>query len=74
MPLRSTDTIAAIATPTGRGGIGVIRVSGLNVQSIAAELLGRVPKPRRAELHRFLDAAGQAIDSGLALYFNAPHS
>jgi tRNA modification GTPase len=74
MPFRSTDTIAAIATPTGRGGIGVIRVSGPNVQSIARDLLGRVPAQRRAELHRFHDAAGQTIDSGLALYFGGPHS
>jgi tRNA modification GTPase len=74
MTLHDTDTIAAIATPPGRGGIGVIRVSGPNVQHIARELLGRVPAPRRAELHRFQDATGDTIDSGLALLFNAPHS
>ena len=68
------DTIAAIATPAGRGGIGVVRVSGPAVPAIAEGLLGRVPVPRQAELHRFLDADGTPIDQGLALYFPAPRS
>lgn len=74
MPALDTDTIAAIATPPGRGGIGVVRVSGTHTQAIARELLGRVPQPRRAELHRFAAREGQPIDTGLALYFSAPHS
>jgi tRNA modification GTPase len=69
-----SDTIAAIATAPGRGGIGIVRVSGAGCRSIATTLLGRVPEPRTAELHRFLDVAGELIDEGLALYFPAPAS
>jgi len=68
------QTIAAIATAPGRGGIGVVRVSGPDCGAIAVALLGRVPEPRCAELRGFRDAAGVAIDTGLALYFPAPHS
>ena len=68
------DTIAAIATAPGRGGIGIVRVSGRDCRRIAEELLGRVPAPRTAELHRFFDADGEPIDEGLALYFPAPAS
>ena len=68
------DTIAAIATAAGRGGIGVVRVSGPGCRDIAATLLGRVPAPRSAELHRFLDAGGVPLDEGLALYFPGPAS
>jgi len=68
------DTIAAIATAPGRGGIGIVRVSGRDCSRIAEELLGRVPAPRTAELHRFFDADGEPIDEGLALYFPAPAS
>jgi tRNA modification GTPase len=68
------DTIAAVATPPGRGGVGVVRVSGLAARSIAEAVLGRVPKPRHAELHRFKDESGAVIDVGLALYFPAPQS
>ena len=63
------DTIAAIATPPGRGGIGIVRLSGSKVPEIAARLLGRLPEPRRAVFGKFLD-----IDEGIALYFPAPHS
>ncbi len=70
----AADTIAAIATPAGRGGIGVIRISGPAAPNIATQLLGRLPAPRRAELHPFRDAAGASIDTGLALYFDGPHS
>jgi tRNA modification GTPase len=70
----ATDTIAALATPPGRGGIGVIRVSGAATQDIARALLGSVPQVRRAELRKFTDAAGVTIDTGLALYFPAPNS
>jgi tRNA modification GTPase len=68
------DTIAAIATPAGRGGIGVVRVSGPGVGAIAEGVLGRVPAPRVATLAPFRDARGEAIDRGIALYFPAPHS
>ena len=68
------DTIAAIATPAGRGGIGVVRLSGPKVPEIAARILGFVPEPRRAVFGRFLDADGALVDEGIALYFPAPHS
>ncbi len=72
--MSGTDTIAAISTAPGRGGVGVVRVSGPAVPSIAAALLGRVPSPRRAELHTFTDGQGGPIDRGLALFFPRPHS
>ena len=68
------DTIAAIATPPGRGGIGVVRVSGPRAKAIAAAVLGEVPSPRHAALARFRAADGGAIDEGLALFFPAPRS
>ncbi len=68
------DTIAAPATPPGRGGIGIVRVSGPKATAIAAVLLGRVPEPRRATLAAFLDAAGEPIDAGIALFFPGPAS
>lgn len=68
------DTIAAIATPPGHGGIGVIRISGTDSTSVLQRLCGRLPKPRLASLTRFLDADGVVIDEGLALYFPAPAS
>ncbi|HHJ16871.1 MAG TPA: tRNA uridine-5-carboxymethylaminomethyl(34) synthesis GTPase MnmE, partial [Gammaproteobacteria bacterium] len=70
----SADTIAAVATPPGRGGVGIIRVSGPGVPGLAEQLLGALPAPRLAGLHRFCDSAGETIDAGLALYFPAPHS
>ncbi|HEX7053889.1 MAG TPA: tRNA uridine-5-carboxymethylaminomethyl(34) synthesis GTPase MnmE [Burkholderiales bacterium] len=68
------DTIAALATPSGRGGIGVVRVSGPGVARIAQALLGKLPPPRRASYATFRDARGEALDRGIALYFRAPHS
>jgi tRNA modification GTPase len=72
--LRSADTIAALATAPGRGGIGIVRISGPRCAAIAGGTLGRVPTPRFAGLHRFQDAQGETIDFGLALYFPAPNS
>lgn len=72
--MENSDTIAAIATPTGRGGIGIVRISGRNTKSIALKLIGNIPKPRYASLSRFLDENGEVIDQGIALYFPAPHS
>jgi len=74
MMTTACDTIAAVATPPGRGGVGIVRVSGPAAGAIAEGLLGRVPEPRRAVLERFQDAVGEALDIGLALYFPAPHS
>lgn len=68
------DTIAALASPPGRGGIGVVRLSGPGVPAIAQDLLGRLPPPRHAVLASFRDRAGERIDQGIALYFQAPHS
>jgi tRNA modification GTPase len=68
------DTIAAIATPPGRGGIGIVRVSGAATRNIAENVIGRLPPPRVASFAHFLDSAGQPIDQGLALFFPAPHS
>ena len=69
-----TDTIVAPATPPGRGGIGIVRVSGPKAPEIAAVLLGELPPARTARFARFLDAAAEPIDAGLALFFPAPHS
>ncbi|MEX2524550.1 MAG: tRNA uridine-5-carboxymethylaminomethyl(34) synthesis GTPase MnmE [Gammaproteobacteria bacterium] len=70
----STDTIAAIATPAGRGGIAVLRLSGPACVSIAAELTGTVPESRHAHFVAFRDSRAEVIDRGLMLYFPAPAS
>ena len=71
---RQPDTIAAIATPPGRGALGIVRVSGPQAPEIARRLLGRLPAPRIATYGPARDAAGKVLDDGLALYFAAPHS
>lgn len=68
------DTIAAVATPPGRGGIGVVRISGARVPQIAKRLIGSIPPTRAATLARFKDASGATIDEGIAVYFPAPRS
>jgi len=68
------DTIAAVATAAGRGGIGIVRVSGPQTAAIAQALLGTLPRPRHAAYCPFLDGNAEAIDSGIALYFPAPRS
>ena len=73
--LASLPTIAAIATPLGRGGVGVIRLSGARAYDIACELTGKsVFKPRMASFCRFYQADGTVIDEALVLYFKGPHS
>ena len=69
-----SETIAAIATPPGRGGVGIIRISGDDLAAIGEGIIGALPAPRHAAYRRFRDASGQIIDEGLALYFPAPHS
>jgi tRNA modification GTPase len=69
-----TETIVAAATPPGRGGVGIVRLSGPQVPQLAAVLIGELPPPRRATFARFLDGAQQPIDAGLALFFPAPAS
>jgi len=70
----SNDTIAAIATAAGRGGIGVIRVSGGLAEDIAVKLSGKLPPPRVAQTAYFIDQQGRHLDHGLLLYFPAPNS
>ena len=70
----ASDTIAAIATPPGRGGIGVIRISGPFVPAVIAGLFGRELPPRVATAATFRGARGETLDQGLALYFPAPRS
>jgi len=72
--IKSTETIAAIATAPGRGGIGIVRVSGPQTKKIAEGIIGNLPKPRVAEYVNFLNTAGEIIDQGIALYFPNPHS
>ena len=67
-------TIAAIATASGAGGIGVVRISGPAVTEIAGAILGHCPKPRYAAYLPFLDSDGQTIDQGIAIYYAAPNS
>ena len=69
-----SDTIVAAATPPGRGGIGIVRISGPATRTIAESMLGRVPRPRYADTAVFSDRDGRAIDTGLALFFPAPRS
>ncbi len=68
------DTIVAIATPPGRGGIGIVRISGKRVIEIAQAVLGTLPKPRYAYYGDFLGSEGQVLDQGIALYFPNPNS
>jgi tRNA modification GTPase len=74
MMVDASDTIAAVATPPGQGGVGIVRLSGLAVRAIAAQLCGHLPAPRRAEYLPFRDADGTPLDNGIALFFPAPHS
>ncbi len=72
--LITQDTIAAQATPPGRGGVGIIRLSGPQALSIAEQLLGFEPKPRHAHYTPFRGENDQVLDQGIALYFPNPHS
>jgi len=69
-----TDTIVAAATPPGRGGIGIVRISGPGAGAIASAMLGSPPRARRATLASFAGEDGTAIDSGIALWFPKPRS
>jgi tRNA modification GTPase len=70
----ATDTLAAIATAPGAGGIGVVRVSGPACTEIALGVLGLCPPPRHASYLAFKDANGDLIDRGIAIYYPCPHS
>lgn len=71
---RDDEPIAAQATAPGKGGIGVVRISGADIGAVVRGLLGRTPAERVATTARFLDAQGVAIDHGVALYFQGPRS
>jgi tRNA modification GTPase len=68
------DTIVALATPPGTGGVGVVRISGSDAGRIARAMLGSLPEPRVATYATFEDARGVPLDKGLALYFPGPAS
>jgi len=68
------ETIAAQATAPGRGGVGIIRVSGPEVATVAKKILGKLPELRKAEYLTFNDLSQQALDQGIALYFKGPNS
>ncbi len=76
MPKAGTDLIAAVATPAGAGGIGIIRISGGDVLPVARGVLasGKPPPPRHASYEKFTAADGSILDAGVCLYFRAPHS
>lgn len=68
------DIVVAVATPVGRGGVGVVRVSGPSLSAFATALVGHIPKPRNAGFVRFCEDDGSLIDAGLVVYFPAPRS
>jgi len=70
----NNDTIAAIATAPGTGGIGVVRVSGKKTKEIAGRIIGELAPKRMAGMRTFTNAAGDSLDSGLTLYFEGPDS
>jgi tRNA modification GTPase len=72
--MTARDTIVAVATPPGVGGVGVIRVSGESAADIARALLGRTPRARHAHVADFRDAQGATIDRGILIHFAAPRS
>ncbi len=63
------DTIVAAATPPGKGGIGIVRISGDDTEKLAAAMLGNVPQPRVATRAKIHDKNGDELDHGIALYF-----
>jgi len=74
MDFKNYDTIAAIATAPGRGGVGIVRVSGKHALPIAEQVLGITPKPRYAHYAPFYGSEQQVLDQGIALYFPGPNS
>lgn len=68
------DTITAIATPSGRGGVGIVRVSGTNAQAIAKSILKKSLKPKEAYFGLFYAEDGSVIDQGVAIFFESPNS
>jgi len=73
-PAASPETIAAVATPIGRGALGIVRLTGPAIPEIARRLLTRLPEPRRATLLRVRDAGDETLDEAIVVNFPAPHS
>ena len=74
MLARHHHPIAAIATPPGRGAVGIVRISGRHITPVVHALVGRALSPRVATYLPFCDANSKVIDKGLAIFFPAPHS
>jgi len=74
MPARHEEPIVAVATASGRGAIGIVRVSGSDLRPLIEALCGAVPEPRHATLAPFLGREGEPLDRGIAIHFPAPHS
>ncbi len=72
--LPRSDNIAAIATASGRGGIGVVRISGTSLTKSFVNILGVTPEPRKAIYTSFYDELGEVIDQGIVIFFPGPHS
>ncbi|MEB8431361.1 tRNA uridine-5-carboxymethylaminomethyl(34) synthesis GTPase MnmE [Cocleimonas sp. KMM 6892] len=72
--MNAIDTIAAIATPSGRGGVGIIRISGPYVRDMAVDILGSLPPPFKASHRLFKDANQETLDDGVAIFFPSPNS
>ncbi|MBT8145918.1 MAG: tRNA uridine-5-carboxymethylaminomethyl(34) synthesis GTPase MnmE, partial [Gammaproteobacteria bacterium] len=72
--MTDTDTICAIATPPGRSGVGIVRISGPACQNLSRQILGFVPEPRKAYFTEFHGPDSAVIDRGIAIFFEAPNS
>ena len=72
--MSTSDTIIAQATPPGRGGVGILRISGRAARDVAQAVLGKLPKPRYADYLPFQDTDGSTLDQGIALWFPGPNS
>ncbi len=74
VPTNQTDTIAAIATPNGAGGVGIVRIAGPQALSIAFAITKKKLSPRQAQFSQFYSLENDILDEGIALYFKGPHS
>ena len=74
MSFPEESTICAIATAPGRGGVGIVRISGAKTKFISRKILGFKPKTRHAHACKFLDDDGSTIDTGIAIFFKGPSS
>ena len=72
--MQTNDTIVAQATPPGRGGVGILRVSGPKAAVVAQTVLGKLPKPRYADYLPFRDVDDTVLDQGIAIFFPGPNS